>query len=263
MGRMALMRFLMVAAGVLQASISAEAKLVWAAIYFLARPTGICAVSYQQIGALVALDKRAVMRVIPELTDRGFIVSSGGGNGRTRSFIVPVELVQNSERFNFDTGAETEPVEKQDRSRNGTGPLLKLNRTATESAPPYKEEINNNNKSASGDAEQPLSLLELQQRWFDEEFWPRFWGKRDKAEALKAFKRHAVTETKKNQIITALNSELADMQARQPKHRPYAATWLNKRRYEDEFASPENSDAAQGSHAHPEWMPWEEPPTSA
>jgi hypothetical protein len=259
-GYVALMRFLIIAAAVLHASISAEAKLVWGAIYFLARPTGICAASYQEIGALVGLDKRSVMRVIPELTKPGFIVGSGGGKGTARRFTVPADLVQDQDRLNSETGAEAEPVRKQNRCRNGTGPLPKMNRTPTESAPLYKEEINNNNKSASDDADTLLTLSKLQKKWFDEEFWPQFWRKQDKAEALEAFKRHATSEAKKNQIVAALKAQSLEIQERPTQFRPYAVNWLNKRRYEDDSTSADGVDGG----ALPLWKPpWKEPPTNA
>jgi hypothetical protein len=164
--------FLIIVAAVLQAGVSAEAKLVWGAICFLARPRGVCISRYREIGALVGLNKRAVMRAISELTNAGLIGASGGGNGVARTFSVPVHLVQDMYHFGSDTGARKEPVGRQHRSRNGSGPLLIMNWTATESAPPYKEEKNNNNKSASEDAGTSLSLPKLQQKWFEDEFWP-------------------------------------------------------------------------------------------
>jgi len=147
------LEFLIVAGSALQSRISAEAKLVWGAIYFLARPTGICEAAYQEIGDMVGLRKRAVMGAIPELTDAGLIDGLGGGNGKIRKFAIPESL--QPPRFESGTGSESEPVQKQNRSRNCTGPLPKSDCTATKTAPLYKEEINNNKKSASNDAESP------------------------------------------------------------------------------------------------------------
>jgi hypothetical protein len=256
----ALIRFLIIATAVSRASISAEAKLVWSAIYYLARPTGTCEACYHDIGALVGLDKRPVMRAIPELTSAGFIVNSGGGNGAARRFTVPVELVQNLHHVDSNTGAETEPVRKHSRYRSATGQQPKVNQTNTESVPLYKEEINNNNKSASQDAERSLSFPKLQQKWFDEEFWPRFWRKKNKAEALEAFKSHATSNAKKNQIVAALKAQSLEIQERPAQFRPYAVNWLNKRRYEDDSTS---ADGVEGG-ALPLWKPtWKEPPTNA
>jgi len=256
----ALMRYLIIAAAVLQASVSAGAKLVWGAIYFLARPTGICAVCYREIGTLVGLDKRAVMKAIPELTASGLIGDLGGRNGAIRKFSVPIELVQSQDPTSSQTGAGPEPVLKQNRCGNGSGPVPIVNRTTTESVPPYKEEKNNNNKSASSDAETSLSLSKLQQKWFEEEFWPTFWRKRDRAEALEAFKGLATSAATKDRIVAALKAQSPEMRGRPEQFRPYASTWLNKRRYDDD---PGPAGDVEGDARAP-WEPsWEEPAKDA
>ena len=249
------MLYLIIAAAVLQAGVSSEAKLVWGAIYFLARPTGTCNLTYQEIGAFVGLNKRAVMRAIPELTNTGLIVASGGGTGLARSFTIPGHLVQGMHHVDSDTGPGKEPVGKQNRYRNGSGPVPIMNRTTTESVPPYKEEKNNNNKSASSDAETSLSLPKLQQKWFEEEFWPTFWLKRDKAEALEAFKSHATRVETKDRIVAALKAQSLEMCERLVQFRPYASTWLNKLRYEDD---PAPAGEVEGRAPAPWNAPWEE-----
>jgi len=256
------MRFLYVAHDLLQATtISSDAKLVGAAIRFLAKPKGICEESYNDIGAMVGLSKRDVMGAIPELTAAGFIVSSGGGNGTVRRFSVPPELLQDQ---GLETGAETAPVRKQDRSGNGTGPVPKSNRTTTESVSLYKEEKNNKNKSASGDADTSLTLSKLQQKWFDEEFWPLFWQKRDKAEAIEAFKDHVTSEAKKNQIVAAVKAQASEMLQRPLQFRPYAATWLHKRRYEDDSSSSHADLGAEANNStYRDWKPHTEEPPDA
>jgi hypothetical protein len=254
------MPFLIVAAAVLHAGVSSEAKLVWGAIYFLARPTGTCELTCQEIGTFVGLNKRAVMRALPELTNAGLVVDVGGGNGVARRFAIPVHLLQNEHRVDSETGTTTEPARKQNRYRNGSGPVPIMYRTATQSAPPYKEEKNNNNKSASSDAETSLGLPKLQQKWFEEEFWPIFWRKRDKAEALEAFKNHATSEATKDRIVAALRAQSAEMHERQVQFRPYASNWLNKRRYDDDPASADEGECAAPAPWEP---PWEESANNA
>ncbi len=83
--------------------------------------------------------------------------------------------------------------------------------------------------------------------WFASEFWPLAWRKSDKAAARKAFKQHAKTEEKKDAIIAALKEQRDSMLAREPDHRPYMATWLNKLRYEDHEGDP----PAQGNNHAP------------
>jgi len=247
-------RFLIVAAGILQATISAEAKLVWSAIYFLARTTGICDAIYHEIGDMVGLDKRAVMRAIPELIEAGLISGAGGGNGAARKFTLPPELNRDVGSHNFETSSVPEPVRNQNRSRNETGPLPKSDRTTTETVPLYKEEINNKNKSAPCDPEAAQSLQKLQQKWFEEEFWPIFWRTQDRAEALRAFALHATHPVKKDRIIKALKADLEEMLARPLQFRPYAVNWLNKRRYEDDPVSA-NGAGESSNRTYQEWKP--------
>lgn len=78
------------------------------------------------------------------------------------------------------------------------------------------------------------SLARLQEQWFADEFWPQYWRKRDKAEALKAFKKHATCEAVKAKIVVAVIAQAPSYLSRDPEHRPHASTWLNKKRYEDD-----------------------------
>lgn len=78
------------------------------------------------------------------------------------------------------------------------------------------------------------SLERLQEKWFLEEFWPIYWRKVDKAEAMKSFKKQAFNETAKAKIVTAVTAQAPEYLSRDPEHRPHASTWLNKRRFDDE-----------------------------
>ena len=77
------------------------------------------------------------------------------------------------------------------------------------------------------------SLVELQDQWFTGEFWPAYWRKVDKAAALASFRKHARTEQIKQRIVDAVIAHAPQYLRRDPEHRPHAATWLNKRRYEE------------------------------
>jgi hypothetical protein len=82
-------------------------------------------------------------------------------------------------------------------------------------------------------AEKTPSLGQQQERWFHELFWPEYWRKVDKADALKAWKKHATTETKAAMIVEAVKAHAPTDLKREPEHRPHASTWLNKLRYEE------------------------------
>lgn len=77
------------------------------------------------------------------------------------------------------------------------------------------------------------SLRKLQDHWFDEDFWPQYWRKVDKKAARTEWYKHAKTEAIKNRICEALKAEAPDQLSRDPEHRPHAATWLHKNRYDD------------------------------
>lgn len=71
------------------------------------------------------------------------------------------------------------------------------------------------------------------EEWFAE-FWAFYWRKVDRANALRAFKKHAVDEETKDRIIAAVKAQTPQYMARDSEHRPHAATWLNARRYEED-----------------------------
>ena len=77
------------------------------------------------------------------------------------------------------------------------------------------------------------SLASVQDRWFAEEFWPHYWRRVDKTEALRAFRKHARTVAEKDKIVAAVKAHAPYYMQRNPEHRPHASTWLNKRRYEE------------------------------
>lgn len=81
---------------------------------------------------------------------------------------------------------------------------------------------------------------DLQETWFNTEFWPQYWRRVDRKDALRAFKKHATSEAKKDKIVAAERAHAPHYMQRDPEHRPHAATWLNKLRYEEspEDASP-------------------------
>lgn len=86
------------------------------------------------------------------------------------------------------------------------------------------------------EAQVNLSLSDLQDGWFDLEFWPHYWRKVDKADAKKSFKKHATSESMKNKIVRAMLAQAPQYLSRDPEHRPHASTWLNKKRYDDDLS---------------------------
>lgn len=81
-------------------------------------------------------------------------------------------------------------------------------------------------------------------------FWTLYPRKKDKPEAERAFCRLATSPDEAGRITAALRAQLPELRvANEQSPRsvcPYASTWLNKRRFEDEPASPNHSDRVDG-----------------
>lgn len=81
------------------------------------------------------------------------------------------------------------------------------------------------------------NLTAEQREWFDSEFWPDYWLKVAKKEAMAAFE--PITTREKFEAVNAakLRQRPAMMQ-REPKHRPHASSWLRGERFLDEDPEP-------------------------
>jgi hypothetical protein len=253
--------FLIITDEVRTAKISVTAKFVASAVYYLARPTGICQASYSEIGELIGLDRQTVMRVMPCLVEHQLVQEQGGGNGRSKAWL-PVSEVNRSE---LDTGIQKRPVSETDRSELDTGPVSRNDQTGIQKRPPYKVLITERVICASDvahvcasdalplidnphfntlDTETELLFSEPpkariteidQKRWFDQ-WWTGYWLKKDRKKTWVAFKKHVRLESRFQQVTKATNQQMAEMLRRDPQHRPYGATWLNGERWEDEPA---------------------------
>jgi hypothetical protein len=100
-------------------------------------------------------------------------------------------------------------------------------------------------------------------RVFRESFWPAWPRKVAKADAERAWLRHATTPEIAETIVKAAKDQTATLTADGMKYCPYPATWLNGRRYEDDPAEAPAQlngagDRAPGDTRYPDWNPgWE------
>jgi len=74
----------------------------------------------------------------------------------------------------------------------------------------------------------------LQEAWFSE-WWAIYWRRRDHKKARLAFKKHVRTQSRFEQVMKATRAQAPEMLGKEPKYRPYGATWLNGERWEDEI----------------------------
>lgn len=72
-------------------------------------------------------------------------------------------------------------------------------------------------------------------------FWGEYWLRKAKRDARRAFDKHVTTSARFEQILAAVRSQKPEMLNRAPEKRPYAASWLNGERWEDELAPAEPS----------------------
>jgi hypothetical protein len=70
--------------------------------------------------------------------------------------------------------------------------------------------------------------------WFESEFYPIFPRHKAVGQGLKAARAHLKTEALRMSALTALKAQLPEMMERDPSKRPYPATWINGRCWEDE-----------------------------
>jgi hypothetical protein len=103
------------------------------------------------------------------------------------------------------------------------------------------------------DALFPLeSSTSEQERWF-EVWWSEYWLRKARKQALAAFKKHVRNEARFQTVMAATRAQRAEMLAREPRHRPYGATWLNAERWNDETHVPPQETA--GGSTYTRWTP--------
>lgn len=76
---------------------------------------------------------------------------------------------------------------------------------------------------------------ENRESWFSE-FWAAYWLRKGRKKAHEAFMRAVTSESIFADVMAGLRTQLPEMQSREARYRPHAATWLNGERWSDEAA---------------------------
>jgi hypothetical protein len=126
------------------------------------------------------------------------------------------------------------------------------------------------NNCASGDARGVVStsrkkaattLSPEQAVWF-REWWSTYWLKKSRGTAEEAFARHVTTQDRFGEVMDATKALRPEMMQRDPSKRPYGATWLNAKGWEDEpIANMQSGLPSPAPSAPPAWKPpadWQE-----
>ncbi len=92
--------------------------------------------------------------------------------------------------------------------------------------------------------------------WFSR-FWSEYWKRVGKGAAIKAFRSAVQTQERFDLVMVAIRKQSPKMLQREPNYRPLAATWLNRKQWEDEedppVAEPDPPCGPQYEEFIPEW----------
>jgi hypothetical protein len=99
------------------------------------------------------------------------------------------------------------------------------------------EPVNRNLHDAAGAKSGRARLASQQEAWF-RDFWSEYWHKISKKAAWEAFRKAVKTEGQFEVVMAAVRAQTPQMLQREPSKRPYASTWLNGKRWEDELQAP-------------------------
>ncbi len=143
---------------------------------------------------------------------------------------------------NYITGTGDSDTGSEDSGISNALPSLTLTRTRnTKTSCPDPE-----SGRGAGRTKPKPELTTEQVDWFTR-FWEAYWRREAKKPAMKAF-RCAVKSLADFEMITAaIRNQSSAMLAKEPQHRPLAATWLNQQRWLDE-ESPPTTGAGKTQH---------------
>ena len=106
---------------------------------------------------------------------------------------------------------------------------------------PEQEQIQKQRESREKtDTDKPDEVAD----WYNSEFYPIFPLHKSRESGLKAARVHLKTPELRAEALAAIQRQLPEYEQREPSKRPYPATWINGKRWEDEppplFVEPVN-----------------------
>lgn len=218
-------------------AIPANAKLLYGDISALTGERGYCFAGNEYLAGLYGWTERSVQRLIAALADRGYI---------------RVEMIPGKERRIY-AGAFLGPphgASPQGGDKNVT-PDKKVVRGATKLSPPNNEDIDSKNippKAPQG-GKRDVSIPKWKPERF-EAFW-RFYRENVRGEnrqaAIKAWDKLRPSDLQIDLMATRLAAQIRSPMWQRGYGKPYASTWLNNRRWEDDVpVNPEDKPGAGG-----------------
>ena len=226
----------------------ASAKLLYAEISSLTNQEGYCYASNAYFQALYGLSNETIIRLLRVLEQHGYIRREDATGGKNQRRIYA--------GINPAASAPSDPPSKM------TPPPVK-----NDGGPPSKMTpvpVKSNNKSINppkaprGAARENRKTPEWKPERFEKfwEYYPRLQdgSKPARARAVKAWDKIRPDDTTIDQMATALRRQKNSEQWQRGIGIPYASSWLNARRWEDDWQAPEDpEDFFEDEEDLPEW----------
>lgn len=221
------------------------AKLLYAEISALTDQRGYCFAKNEYFQDLYSLSDRTIRRLLSDLEKRGYIVikDGNGGEGRRKIFAGINPLTDNPDKNVREPGQKCP------------------------GNPDKNVRVILNNKKENKKEEHPPATPQGGRRascsptWKPERF-EKFWiyyprmsdgSKPAKARAVKAWDKLRPDDTTIDQMATALRRQKQSEQWQRGIGIPYASSWLNGRRWEDDYEEPED-EAEEEEDGDVEWL---------
>lgn len=200
--------------------------------------------SIKRLAYKVRVEERQAQYLISELEKSGDIIreSKGGGRGRTARWRIPVdEKVQGRAPFN-ETVQSKGAIQRQERVQDS------VVKGALATAPdPYDPSLEPSEDRRFNPFVKKKTDPIIVNGW--EQFWNLYPKKTEKVAAAKAWQKLKPDLVLQTAILTRLKKFIAlDWVGTEKAYIPNPATWLNKRKWEDEIVNP---PARNGNGYHP------------
>ena len=228
-------------------TLPASAKLLYAEISSLTNQTGYCFASNEHFMQLFGESERTLQRHLKALADGGYItiLDGDGGSGRRRIYAGINPLSGNPDK---NDGVPDNPVKN-----DGVTPTKMTGSTL------LKNNKNNNPPKAPKGAARKVSNTPTWKPERFEKFWeyyPRLQdgSKPAKARAVRAWDKLRPDDTTIDQMATALRRQKESEQWKRGIGIPYASSWLNGRRWEDDYQAPDEEPEPDTEGGDDEWL---------
>ena len=229
-------------------SLSPMARLLYAEISALCDQRGYCFAPNEYFQNLYGMTDRTLQRHLKSLETGGYIrIEDGdGGHGRRRIYAGINPLAQNPDK---NVGVARNPDKNVGVTPTKMSGSILLNNNNKNNNPP---------KTPKGAARRSSSTPTWKPERFEKfwEYYPRLQdgSKPAKARAVRAWDKLRPDDTTIDQMATALRRQKESEQWSRGIGIPYASSWLNGRRWEDDYQAPDEEPEPDTEGGDDEWL---------